>query len=423
MRNLRGLIGAVMLGLLLSACATSSSGPSYRAPPAQTLLYPDAEIEEARLLDVWIELFDPGKLDSREAEKTGVSETIRKAESRFIPVHLKDTIQATGYWGAVRVVPRGTIGAEVLVSGEILKSDGRTLALRITARDALGDIWFERDYSRKVSPENYRNTVRGEQDAFQDVYNRIANDLAAMLQRLSAAGVRNIRDAAALRFAADIAPQPYADYLSKDQDGQVKIARLPARNDPLYERVLRLKERDEMLVDTLNIRYGQFYDDMWDTYVNWRKTRLDEALALERVKRQAANKKILGAAAILGAIAIDVFGGKKTRSRTGSLQGVMIAGGAMAVKAGIEQGAEADIHKSAIQELGQSFDAEVTPMVVDVDGQTIELTGSADVQYQHWRELLHRRYAVETGAPIAPPPDADRPASVSLGADTSGASR
>ena len=37
----------------------------------------------------------------------------------FIPVHLKYTLQRTGYWGAVRVVPDDDVGTDLLVRGSL----------------------------------------------------------------------------------------------------------------------------------------------------------------------------------------------------------------------------------------------------------------------------------------------------------------
>jgi hypothetical protein len=67
------------------------------------------------------------------------------------------------------------------------------------------------------------------------------------------------------------------------------------------------------------------------------------------------------------------------------------------VKSGIDLGAQAEIHEDAIRELGTSFESEVKPLVVDVDGQTVKLTGSAETQYANWRHLLKNIYATETG--------------------------
>jgi hypothetical protein len=50
-----------------------------------------------------------------------------------------------------------------------------------------------------------------------------------------------------------------------------------------------------------------------------------------------------------------------------------------------------------LKELSQSFQAEVAPQVVDVEGRTLRLTGSAEEQYREWRELLRQLYLEETG--------------------------
>ena len=52
----------------------------------------------------------------------------------------------------------------------------------------------------------------------------------------------------------------------------------------------------------------------------------------------------------------------------------------------------------AIEELGDSFGSESQPLVVEVDGEVHELSGSAEAQYRQWRQLLHAIYATETGS-------------------------
>ena len=61
---------------------------------------------------------------------------------------------------------------------------------------------------------------------------------------------------------------------------------------------------------------------------------------------------------------------------------------------------EAEINKVALEELGISFAAEVEPIVLEVEGETIKLTGSAKAKHQQWREVLARLYKVETEAEI-----------------------
>jgi len=71
--------------------------------------------------------------------------------------------------------------------------------------------------------------------------------------------------------------------------------------------------------------------------------------------------------------------------------------GALLYKNGMDISEEAEIHNEAIRELGDSLQAEVSPLVIEIQGRTVELTGSIEEQYQKWRELLREIYFNETG--------------------------
>ena len=85
----------------------------------------------------------------------------------------------------------------------------------------------------------------------------------------------------------------------------------------------------------------------------------------------------------------------------------LIVGGAAVFKRGMDRGEESEIHADAIRELGTSFDSEVSPMVIEVEGQTMELRGSADEQYRNWRRLLRQIYSSETGFPMGADPSSE----------------
>jgi hypothetical protein len=55
------------------------------------------------------------------------------------------------------------------------------------------------------------------------------------------------------------------------------------------------------------------------------------------------------------------------------------------------------MHIESIKELSESFGAEAAPMVVTVEGETRQLTGTAEAQYETWRRLLKQIYEAETG--------------------------
>ena len=112
------------------------------------------------------------------------------------------------------------------------------------------------------------------------------------------------------------------------------------------------------------------------------------------MERKALLRKLLGGALIVGGVAAGVMGDS---NNTGNLGTVMVVGGAMVMKSGFDLGSQVEIHEDAIRELGVSFEAEVKPLVVEMEGETVELTGSAEAQFDKWRQLLERIYFTETG--------------------------
>jgi hypothetical protein len=166
-----------------------------------------------------------------------------------------------------------------------------------------------------------------------------------------------------------------------------------------------VRERDYSLVDTLNEYYANFGDSMSEPYTNWRKY-THEALQTEAdLKRQALTRKVLGAVAVVG----GVMAGSESNSSAGSAASTAaVIGGIYAIKSGFDMNSEIKIQGDSLKQLGDSFQAEVAPMVVDVEGRTLQLKGSAEEQYAEWRRLLKELYENETGLPAAtPPPQAE----------------
>ena len=356
-----------------------------------------AELAESSLLDVWIELFDPGELPSENDVADGLSMDIRQAESRYMAEQLRETMERTGYWGAVRVVPRDTTGGELLVKATILESDGQRLKLHVVAADASGRQWLDGSYHAQVTAADYQDLPPPDGEVFQALYNAVANDLARARGQLHDDDIVAIRRIAALQFAAELAPDAFTGYLRRNDEGLYRVERLPAREDPMYRRVSAIRQRDLLLIDTLNGYFDNFSRQVQQPYTDWRRARSEEAEAMSRIRSDATKRKVLGAMAILGAIALEVAGSNSTRRATGSMRDVMVLGGAYAIKTGFDKDSEATIHRDAIAELGASFSAETRPLVVEVEGQVHELEGSAEQQYAAWRQLLKRIYANETG--------------------------
>ena len=116
----------IILVLSLGACSSRTVRTTAHTPVIQET----AEIPEEQLIDVSIHQFDPGIANASDNEGTIIFPEIRKAESRFMPYLLMETLQTSAAWGAVRVVPNDQSAPDVYVVGEIVNSDGESLELK-----------------------------------------------------------------------------------------------------------------------------------------------------------------------------------------------------------------------------------------------------------------------------------------------------
>ena len=384
--------------IVIEGCATYDS---HKVKPTP-IEHVKAEIPENQLIDVGILVFESEELTPKKAEKEGTNTNIRKAESHFIPYHLKNTLQQSGHWGAIQVVPAETNSVDLLVKGKIIESNGETLVLEIDVVEATGKRWFKKKYSAEASEFIYTGNQAGEKDAYQDLYNTIANDMAKFKMKLSPSEIETIRTVSKLKFAKEFAPDAFEGYLAKDKKGRLSIKRLPADTDPMMERLLKIREREYMYVDTLNNQYEGFYNEMWPSYENWRKLNLTERQAIKKIKREALTKQLIGALLIAGAIAA----GSRDSGAARVLAPALVIIGGQVIISGWNVSKEAEIHSAAIEELSESFGNEMQPVTMEFEGQQYELTGSAEEQFKNWRELLRQIYFAETGfAPTPLPQD------------------
>ena len=384
-----GIIYSIILSLvLLSGCA------SYMANVSPTPIQrAQQEIPEDQLMDVAIFTFESEEISEEEAEEEGTSNEIREAEGHYMPYHLKNTLHQSSHWGAVQVIPAETNSMDVFVKGDIKESNGEHLTLEIEVSDATGKRWFTKKYKMEATDSSYHGNRPGEKDAYQHLYNSIANDMAEYKKELNPDEIKKIRTTAKLKFADDFAPDAFDGYLEKSKKNKARIKRLPADDDPMLARLLKIREREYMYVDTLNEQYDSFYNDMWPSYKNWRQLNLTERRAMREIKRRALTQQLIGALMIAGAIAA----GSSDSGGMAAVQTGLILAGTQVIIRGFNVSKEAEIHEAAIQELGESFSSEMKPVVMEFEGRQYELTGSAEEQFTQWRALLRKIYYAETG--------------------------
>jgi len=387
----------LMFGVTLLTGCVSETVKSTQVP---ALAAPDTLTPEAELLDVGVVILDPG-ISTVEDEPLVYPE-VRRAEATFMATELTQVLTEQGGWGAVRVVPDDRQFSDLLVKGTIMRSDGEALELKIVVSDARGMVWLDKRYTGVTSRYAYEKGTRVKQDPFLAVYRMIANDMLQKFNGVPAAERAEIRQVAEMRFARDFASGAFADYLQEDETGRISLRRLPAEDDPMLNRVRGLRQRHYVFVDTLQGHYTGFSEEMYEPYQEWRKASYEETVALRELESEAQREMIAGGAAIIAGIVAQTSGSRTTRSAGA----VGVIGGGALLKSGLEKRAESKIHSLALEELGQSLDAEITPRVIELEDRTVQLSGNVEDQYDQWRELLADIYAAELAA-LEPPDSTD----------------
>ena len=391
MKRTLALIVLSVAALGAGGCVMHETRPQQRVKLVQA----SSEIPESQLLDVGVRLFDENlPKDEKKMEEEHIFPEVRKAEARYLPMNLRNTLEGTGQWGQVRVMPSDAEALDVYVSGKIIESTGQMLRAEVTVTDASGRQWFKKEYEQLADTRSYKDQTGKPRDPFQNLYNTLANDMLAYRQQLTATDLENVRRISELRFASDLAPYAFGNYMTQDKKGMKQVVRLPADDDPMMVRMDRIRERDYALLDTINEHYSLFADNMSEPYTNWRRYSYSELEAKDEAKRAALTRKLLGAAAIVGGLVV----GAEANTYAGQAAATgAIFGGAYAVKSGFDKGAEVKMHSDSLKQLGESFQSEVQPMVVEVEGRTLQLKGTAEEQYTEWRRLLKELYENETG--------------------------
>ncbi len=388
-----------VLGIgLLAGCSSNQ----ILIPHSVQLVAETETVPEDELLDVGVVVFDPG-VPEGEIEKEILEELlddgtfvhIRRTEARYLAVHLRDTLQKSGHWGAVWATPEESTAADINITAEILRSDGSQLRLRVRAVDSTGEVWLDDDYFMETAAGAFNRQQYPGLDPYQDVFNGIANDLAAAKDELPAAGKRNVRTISQLRFAGELSPEAFGDHVVRARNGRYSLNRLPAEDDPQFERTLLVRDREHLFVETLNEHYADFYRNSLEPYHGWREFAREESIAIRELQRSSRWRTGLGIAGILASVVYGVnsdgdFADRVVRDSIMYMSMEML-------QSGMLRRQEKQLHSSALEELSVGFDEEVKPMVVEIEGVQHRFTGTAQTQYEDWRDLLRQIYFEETG--------------------------
>ncbi|OEJ67714.1 hypothetical protein BEN30_08250 [Magnetovibrio blakemorei] len=394
----------VCSALMLSGCVTPSGngsgakvGPqlSSQVNQRQALLAQEARPK----IDVIIPVFDPGlPEDTKTYAENHIWPELRRAEANRFAVKLKDALDATGAFGAVRVTPDNTATGDLYVLGKIVKSDGANVEIALDVMDISGKSWFSESFEHETDAGYFQNIRNKGKDPYDPVFEEAAQYLVEKLSKKDDKTLANLQSLADLRFAASFSETAFAQHLNIHGD-RVELASLPSDNDPMLKRVKAIRVRDQLFVDRLQGNYQTFSHKMDDSYAMWQEQSQLEIAAEKEATSKAQGQAALGILAIGLGVLAAVSGSKSNSSagRTAGITGAAVGGivGATMIGKSFQTSDEAKIHRDALVELGQSVDLEMAPQVVAFEEKTVELTGDAKEQFEQWRAFLKKMYALE----------------------------
>jgi len=341
---------------------------------AQTVQAPP----ESALIEIGVQVF--GTAQEKKGEyKIGdwVFDEIIQKETQFLPHLLKNTLVASNQWGAIRVIPERDPSLDLIVEGQIIQSDGETLELQIRAIDSSGREWLNRTYAdqsiQEEYPESTRFTLENTFDAinfvdpFQDIYNRIANDLVAVSIRLGEQTLFDLNLVTDMLYASDLSPDTFSGSIIKNEDGLLLVDTLPSLDDPMMARVADMKYRHHLFIDTVDEYYQTLYDDIQPAYVLWRRYSIDQISEIETSRQEAGRSDYGGSSGFLSlSQRYDRFKWSK-------------------------------IFEREFSDLAAGFNNELAPAFLELNSQVHGLTGTMEQQYREWRGILRRIFELENG--------------------------
>ncbi len=317
-------------------------------------------------LDVGVVVFDAGLQEPPPEAQDIVFPQIRGAESMYFAVELRRALEASGVWGAVRVLPGESTLVDLTINGRILVATGQRLSLQLRVVDATGQQWLERTYTVDAGMATY--PVTAGEEPFAALYRQVAGDLEEMLGGLSAQAQARIHLVASLRYAHGLAPDAFAGYLEGGGDAPWTLVREPSPDDPMLARVERVRQQEYLFVDVADEQYGQMHDEMTPTYNLWRQYRWEQATYREEY--------------------VDRVEARQDRDRRGSYAAMLRDYSTYRAYR---------IQQQDLDELAGGFNNEIEPTVVQTRGRVFRLGGTLQARYDEWRRLMREIFRLETG--------------------------
>ena len=388
----------------LAGCVTTGSQNGViKAGPELSSSYEEKAVETtpiATKLDVIIPVFDPGLSETAENyEEDGIWPELRRAEANRFAYKLKQALDDSNAFAAVRVTPDKTASGDLYVLGKIEESNGQDVKFVLNVIDISGKEWLNKTFKHEVKESFYKNYRSSGTDPYAPVFKQAADKIIEALKKRSFSELDDLKYIADLRFGASFNDAVFLEYMNTGGK-YIKLVSKPSDNDPMLQRVIAIRVREQLFVDSLQQNYASFSQSMDDSYLRWQEASFTETQLRKEAETKSVMKAIGGVLLIGLAIAAAVASGNNSSFGTpdpGLATAAIVGGvaGAWMLSSSFKSKEEAEFHKGAIDELGESINIEMAPRVVSFEDETVELTGNIQEQFTQWREFLKRIYEQE----------------------------
>ncbi len=402
--------GLVCFSILLSGCVTrggTSTGIGV-GPGLSSMINKASRLGKEAAdpfdpnrprLDVVIPVFDPGVPDKGiEYSEEGVWPELRRAEAVRFAYKMKEALENTGAFGAVRVTPDETASGDLYLLGKINESTAEDVEIEMEVVDITGKRWLYQSVDHDVDISFYKDIRNSDKDAYDPLFEKAAEELVKELSFHDIASLTELKRVSELRFGASFVEEAFVEYLNKEGN-TYSLNSFPSDDDPMLVRTKAIRVRDQLYVDGLQDHYRAFAEEMESSYRVWQEQTLVEIEARSAARKEAAGQAVAGVAlvglAILAAVAganSDSIGAEAAGQTAGIVGGAFGAG---LLLESFQTSKQTSVHAEALEELGQSIDSDLAPKVVAYEQKNVELTGSAKEQFAQWRAFLKRIYLEE----------------------------
>lgn len=398
------LIAVFMIYIfLLSGCASNSRTASTRVGPPLSSSYSEPEktevVTNTSKLEVIIPVFDPGlPEDPDDYEDENIWPELRRAEANRFAYKLKEKLEATGRFGAVRVTPDATATGDLYVIGRIEKSNGEEVEIELEVIDISGKIWLDDSFEYEVSEAFHKDQRNEGLDPYDPLFTEAAAEIVEELRKHDREELKELQYLADLRFGANFSEKSFKRYM-KVNGGKFTLVSKPSDDDPMLQRIRAIRVRDQLFIDGLQDNYASFSEQMNDSYLMWQEQSLLEVQAERAASRKVLGQRV-GGALLIGLAVLSAVAGSNSNSVGGSAAGATGAilggvAGASVLSDSFKTSEEAKVHRESLNELGQSVDMALAPQVIAFEKESVELTGDAKEQFKQWRAFLQKIYAEE----------------------------